>query len=220
MPSKATLVVAADSHGYRQVDRRTHSDQAAQAATAMIRAKIIAKIALAGYSQGAIVTAECWEYDIKPDNGRLHWAKDYVVKAVAWGNPMREAGKAYPDAGAAMAGPKSHGIADQLMVDTPSWWRNYAHKGDLYTDCEGDSGEMKISIYKVIMGTRVFSGPDSLLAQVLEVATSPLFETIAMFRAMLDAGMFFAGGTGPHVNYDIGPAINYLRSTATIPAAA
>ena len=32
------------------------------------------------------------------------------------------------------------------------------------------------------------------------------------FKAMLDAGMFFAGGTGPHVNYNIGPAIDYLRA--------
>jgi hypothetical protein len=170
-------------------------------------------IALGGYSQGAIVTAEVWEYDIKPSNGRLHHRINDVKKAVAWGNPMRQQGKSHPDPGAGMAGPKSEGIADRLMVDTPDWWRNYAHAGDLYTDVEGDSGEMKRSIYKVVMGTRVFSGPDSLLSQVLEITTSPLFETIAMFKAMMDAGMFFAKGTGPHVNYNVGPAIDYLRAS-------
>jgi hypothetical protein len=169
-------------------------------------------LALAGYSQGAIVTSELWEYDIKPDNGVLNWAKDHVVKAVAWGNPMREAGKSYPDPGGEMAGADSHGIADRLMVDTPVWWRNYAHAGDLYTDCQGASGEMKTAIYKVVMGTRVFSGPDSLLAQVLEITASPLVETIAMFKALMDAGLFFAKQTGPHVNYNVQPAIDFLRS--------
>lgn len=169
-------------------------------------------IALAGYSQGAIVTAEVWEYDIKPDNGRLHHRLGDVKKAVAWGNPMREAGKSYPDPGAAMAGPTSHGIADRLMTNTPALWRNYAHKGDLYTDCEGASGEDKTAIYKVVMGTRIFSGPDSLLSQVLEVTGSPLFETIGIFKAIMDAGLFFAKGTGPHVNYNVGPAVEYLRT--------
>jgi hypothetical protein len=171
---------------------------------------------LIGYSQGAIATSQCWEYDIKPEGGRLHWAKDHILKAVTFGNPMREQGKAFADPGAPMAGPNSHGIADQLMVDTPSWWRNYAHKGDLYTDCEGESGEDKTAIYKVVIGARIFSGPDSLLAQVLEVLgvthdSGQLSEAIAIFQAVMDGGMFFAKGTGPHVNYNIGPAIDFLR---------
>lgn len=169
-------------------------------------------LALAGFSQGAIVVSELWEYDIKPAGGRLNWVKPHVVKAVTWGNPMREKGKSFSDPGGVMVGAESHGIADRLMVDTPDWWRDYAHAGDLYTDCEGDSGEFKTAIYKVVMGTRVFSGPDSLLAQVLEVTASPVFETIAMFKAIMDAGLFFIRGTTPHLNYSIQPAIDYLRS--------
>jgi hypothetical protein len=167
---------------------------------------------LIGYSQGAIVVAEFWEYDVKPSNGSHHHRINDIRRAVTFGNPMREQGKAYPDPGAALASATSHGIADRLMVDTPDWWRNYAHHGDLYTECEGDSGEDKTAIYKIVMGTRVFSGPDSLLAQFLEIAQRPLPEAIAVFKAVIDAGMFFIKGTGPHVNYDTRPAIDYLLS--------
>ncbi|AYQ99976.1 lysin B [Mycobacterium phage Nebkiss] len=170
-------------------------------------------LALCGYSQGGIIVSEIWEYDIKPTTGRLHWALPHVVKAVTFGNPMREHGKAWPDPGGAVA-TDSHGIADRLMVDTPDWWRNYAHKGDLYTDCAGESGEMKTAIYKVVMGARVFSGPDSLLAQVLEIVQAPVVEVIALFGAVMDAGMFFVRRTGPHVNYGIRPAIDFLRGVA------
>ncbi|AGT12524.1 lysin B [Mycobacterium phage Trouble] len=169
-------------------------------------------LSMIGYSQGAIVTSELWEYHIKPVTGRLHWVKDHVRGAVTFGNPMRETGKVWPDPGGQMPSAKSHGIADQLMVDTPDWWRNYAHKGDLYTDCEGDSGEMKTAIYKVVMMSRVFSGPDSILRQLLEIGVNPTFELIALIRAVLDAGLFFIRGTTPHTNYNIDPATDFLRS--------
>lgn len=169
-------------------------------------------LVLAGYSQGAIITSELWEYDIKPQNGIANWAKDHVLKAVAWGNPMREEGKAYPDPGAPIAKPGSHGITGNLMVDTPDWWRNYAHHGDLYTETQGESGEDETAIWQFIRGTKVFSGPDSLLAQFLELSQSPIAGATAAFMALIHAGMFFGSQTGPHVNYNVGPAIDYLRS--------
>jgi hypothetical protein len=170
-----------------------------------------------GYSQGAIVTSECWEYDIKPENGRLHWFKPYLTKAVTFGNPMREKGKVWGDAGGSAPAADSHGIADQLMVDTPNWWRNYAHKGDLYSDCAGQSGEDKTAIYKIVMGTRVLSGPDNLLRQLLEasgtVTDAPqIIELTGLLKAILDAGMFFVKGTGPHINYSTAEATAYLMS--------
>lgn len=175
------------------------------------------EIALAGFSQGAIVTSECYLLDIVPPNGRLHWVKDRLTRAVTWGNPMRQQGSAWPDPGAAMVGEKSHGIADILMTDTPvKIWRDYAHKGDLYTDVYGESGENKRAIYKIVMGTRIFTGPDSILAQLLEVMgiredAGQIAEVIGMFQAIMDAGLFFARGTGPHLSYHIGPAIDYLN---------
>lgn len=168
--------------------------------------------ALAAYSQGAIVVSQVYKYDLLPVGGRLHHRLGDLHKTVTWGNPMREVGRAWPDPNGQLPTVTSHGIADDLLTDTPDWWRDYAHRGDLYTDVEGQAGENKTAIYKVVMGERVFSGPDSLLAQVLEVVTAPLFETIAIFRAVMDAGLFFASGTGPHLNYAIGPAIDYLRA--------
>jgi hypothetical protein len=33
-----------------------------------------------------------------------------------------------------------------------------------------------------------------------------------MIQAITSAGLFFASGTGPHINYDPRPAIDYLRA--------
>lgn len=169
-------------------------------------------MALMGYSQGAIVVSQCWQEDIRPDGGRLHWAAKHLSKAVTFGNPMREQGHVWSDPGGAPALMTSHGIADELLTDTPPWWRDYAHAGDLYTDCQGQSAENKTAIYKVVMGTRIMQGPDSLIAQVLELTQSPATEAIAMLKAILDAGLFFGRQTGPHINYSPSAAIDYLRA--------
>jgi hypothetical protein len=173
--------------------------------------------ALAGYSQGAVVVSEVWEQDIKPLNGSLHWAFPYLRKAVTWGNPSRELGKAYPDfaPGQAVAPANTSGVAypTDRMHDTPAFWRDYAHKGDLYAACEqGDSGEDKTAIWRIVRGEKFFVGPDTLLEQFLEITTSPLSGAIGAFKAMMDAGMFFGGGLTQHTSYNVGPAIDYLRA--------
>jgi hypothetical protein len=173
--------------------------------------------ALAGYSQGAVITSEVWEFDIKPANGALHWVKDHVLKAVAWGNPSRELGSVWPDfaAGQSVAPSNTSGVAypADRMKDTPEWWRNYAHKGDLYAAAEqGESGEDKTAIWRIIRGEKFFVGPDTLLEQFLEITQSPLPGAIGAFKAMLDAGMFFSKGLTPHTSYNVQPAIDYLRS--------
>ena len=171
---------------------------------------------LGGYSQGAVVIAEMFEYDIKPPTGTLHWVLPHIRKAVAWGNPMREKGKAWPDPGAPMAPIDSKGVTGNLMVDTPDWWRNYAHDGDMYTTVADDeSAENKTAIWQIIRGSKVFAGPDSIFAQILEVLgikkdSSQIIEAYAIFKAIWDAGMFFAKKTGPHLSYVIDPAVLYL----------
>ncbi|MGB0971743.1 MAG: peptidoglycan-binding domain-containing protein [Mycobacterium sp.] len=168
-------------------------------------------INFAGYSQGATIVSELWEYDIKPQSGRLHNRVNDVKRVACFGNPMREQGNAYQDPGGPVVNRESCGIADRLMVDTPKWWRNYAHRGDIYTDVTGQAGEWMTSIYKVVMGTRIFTGPDSLVSQLLiELPERPVVEVVAMFHAIIEAGMFFANGTGPHTNYSIEPAKDYL----------
>lgn len=174
--------------------------------------------ALAGYSQGAIIVSETWEFDIKPEGGRLHWAEPFIKKAVCWGNPMREKGKAFADAGGATAPATHQGVTTKLMTDTPDWWRNYAHAGDLYTDVPDDeSGENRTAIWQMIRDGNMVTGPDSLLRQILELGgvvqdANQVAEMTGMFKAMLDAGTFFAAQTGPHINYSTTAAIDYLRA--------
>ncbi|OFB44780.1 hypothetical protein BA059_02350 [Mycolicibacterium sp. (ex Dasyatis americana)] len=171
-------------------------------------------LALAGYSQGAVVISELWENHIKPEGGTLHWAKDHLFKAVTWGNPNREVGQVWPDyGGSPMASYSSQGVSSSGMRDTPDWWRNYAHEGDLYACAEpGDSQQDKNAVWQIVRDLNVFTGPDSLLAQVIELAEMPIPRIIAAFKALIDAGMFFIKQTGPHVDYGIQPAIDYLRN--------
>ena len=53
-----------------------------------------------------------------------------------------------------------------------------------------------------------FSGPDSLVSQLVELGQRPLSEGIDMAMAIIDAGVFF---TGTAHGYNIGPAIAFLR---------
>ena len=174
--------------------------------------------ALAGYSQGALIISEAWEYDIKPPTGRAHWALPHVRKAVTWGNPMREKGKVWPDAGANPSPPDHQGVTGTLMVDTPDWWRNYAHVSDLYCDVPDDeSGENRTAIWQMIRDGNMVSGPDSLLRQILELGgfvkdADQISEVTGMFKAMVDALTFFGKQTGPHMNYSTAEAIDYLKA--------
>lgn len=173
--------------------------------------------ALAGYSQGAIIVSETWEQDIKPVAGQLNWAKLSIKKAVAWGNPCREKGKVWRDAGAPPSPPDHQGVTDSLMVDTPDWFRNYAHVGDLYADSPDDqSGENRRAAWQLIRDGSITKGPDSLLRQLLELTgavkdADQISEVTGVFKAMLDAMVFFGKQTGPHVNYSTAEAIAYLR---------
>jgi hypothetical protein len=172
---------------------------------------------LVGYSQGAVITSELWEFDIKPENGRLHWMKDHVFKAVTFGNPSRELGRVWPDfaPGQEVAPANTSGVAypPDRLKDTPPWWRDYAHKGDLYAAAEqGASGQDKTAIWRVIRGEKFFVGPDTLLEQVGEVVTNPGVGIVGMFKAMMDAMTFFGKKLTPHTSYNPWVARDYLRN--------
>ncbi len=170
-------------------------------------------INLIGYSQGAVITSLVWKYDILAPGGVLHHRLRDVKKAVTFGSPMRELGRVWPDGVGSPARPDSAGIMEDRLTDTPDWWRDYAHKSDLYTDCEmDDEGEYKRAICKIVMGHNVLGGDDSILAQVFELATKPVREAVAAVKAIIDAGTFFGTQTRNHVNYSPRPAIDYLRA--------
>lgn len=179
------------------------------------------KIALAGYSQGAIVTSLTWLLDIRDPRGELHDRVNDVVASVTWGNPCRQLGKANGNLLAGIPIPEGRGIGDTLMSDTPDWWLDFAHGGnspfgrDIYTDTpDDDAGENMTAIFKAVQDVSGFVGPNSLLEQFTEWFTNPAVEIPAIFRAVYFGGAFVTTqpfATYPHCNYDIGPAVRFLR---------
>ena len=65
------------------------------------------------------------------------------------------------------------------------------------------------AIYKIVM-SQWWGGPDSILAQIVEIVQRPVTELIAMVQAITNGILFAASGTRPHVTYPTGPAVDYL----------
>ena len=180
------------------------------------------KIALAGYSQGAIVPSLTYLRDIRDPRGELHDRLGDVVASVTWGNPCRQRGKANGNLRAGIPVPEGRGIGDELMTDTPDWWLDFAHGAnspagrDIYTDTpDDDSGEHMTAMFRVVQNVSGFIGPNSLLEQFGEMFANPGVEIPAAFRAIYFGGAFVATqpfATYPHCCYDIAPAISFLRS--------
>lgn len=180
------------------------------------------RIALAGYSQGAMVVSRVWMRDIADPAGELHDRMGDVVAAVTWGNPWREKGCANGNVAEGVPVPEGRGISDELVVDTPSWWLDFAHGAnsrfgrDIYTDTpDDDAGEHMTAIFRFVQDVSGFIGPGGLLEQVGEMLADPSRELAAAFRAVYYGGLFVATRpfpTLPHCNYDLRPAISFLRS--------
>lgn len=173
------------------------------------------KFALAGYSQGAVVVAYVLKHYIMDPAGELHNRLSDITKVVFWGNPMRQKGIAHFDEWIyPIAPPDSHGIMEDRLegLDTaPFEIRDYAHALDMYAcNKDNDTDEYKRAICKIVMGDKVLSGNDSIIAQIAELGQRPLVEGVAMFTAMINALTFFTGNAH---GYNIYPAINFLRST-------
>jgi hypothetical protein len=178
------------------------------------------KGALAGYSQGAIVTSLVWKYDIANPAGELHDLLPNIIGAVTWGNPVRELGKANGNKAASWPIPEGMGIVDDRIVGTPEWWLDFAHGAnsqwgrDLYTDNPNDAGGLDMTaVWHIVQNLDI----GELIGRLGELLTHPVEAIPAALEALLYAGMFFLCGTGPHVDYDIDPAISHLRSIATTP---
>ena len=166
---------------------------------------------LVGYSQGAAVMSLLRKYSFAP-GGVLADLRHKVKRAVMLGNPMRQGGIATSDGGQ-LARTSSAGIMVDRLTDTPEWWVEYAHAGDLYADCElDDEGEWKRAICKIVMGNQWWAGQDNIFEQVCEVFGKPLEEGWAVAMALFGTIRFFGSGTRPHVTYNVQPAIDYLSA--------
>ena len=168
-------------------------------------------IYLVGYSQGAVVMSMLWKYSLAP-GGVVADLRHKVKRAVMLGNPMRQSGIASSDGGA-LARTSSAGIMVDRLTDTPEWWVEYAHAGDLYADCElDDEGEFKRAICKIVMGNQWWAGSDNIIEQICELFGKPIEEGWAAIKALIDTIGFFGTQTRAHINYNLAPAINYLTA--------
>ena len=182
------------------------------------------KCAFAGYSQGAIVVALFFKHHVKPAGAEFHYLleQNRILGAVTWGNPCRERGVANGNDYAGWPTDDSGGIGDDLLVDTPDWWLDFAHTAgspwgrDIYTATPfNQTGADMRSIWPIVRNVDFAL----LFARLAAVFTNPTAELYAAVQAILWAGMFFIGNppTLPHINYSIDPAIGYLRSVASKP---
>lgn len=186
------------------------------------------KCAFDGYSQGAILVALFFKRHVQPEDAEFHYllTENRVLGAVTHGNPCRERGVAHGNTYAGWPTDDSGGIGDDLMVDTPAWWLDFAHTAnspwgrDIYTATAFDlTGADMRSIWPIVKNVDFAL----LFARLGAVLTNPTAELYAAAQAVLYAGMFFLFAnppTLPHINYDIQPAIDYLRSVATTTRAA
>lgn len=179
------------------------------------------KCALAGYSQGAIVTAMFFKRHVQPVGAEFHYLieQDRIIGAVTWGNPCRERGVARGNDYAGWPTDDSGGIGDELMHDTPVWWLDFAHTAnspwgrDIYTATPFNAtGTDMRAIWPIVKNVDFAK----LFARLGAVLTNPTVELYAAAQAVLYAGMFFLSNppTLAHINYDPQPAIDYLRSAA------
>ncbi|AOT22887.1 lysin B [Mycobacterium phage Zakai] len=175
------------------------------------------KLGFAGYSQGAVVVSLVLKYDFMAQGGEFHdqYEAGQVLAVVTWGNPMRERGVQHGDGWKETAPADTEGILEDRLEGTPAFWREYAHKGDMYAACEltgVQRGDNKRAVCKIVMWHDVLKGENSILAQIAELLQKPVLYVIPLFQSIVDAGLFFAAGlNSPHA-YAIGPAIDYLRS--------
>lgn len=177
------------------------------------------KISAYGYSQGGIVVSEVYQEMSRPSDP-LHYRFNDWYRAATIGNPCRELGvcngnkwcgypEDYPDLGS-----NSRGIMEEKrrMKNTPDWWMDFGHRKDMYVDTPNtEAGENQTAICMMIMGNFI-GGPDDILHQMFELATSPIDGAVGIFQAVFNAGLFFGGGIKPHITYNVEPQKVYFRS--------
>jgi hypothetical protein len=165
--------------------------------------------ALCGFSQGAIVCGQVYKHDLLDPAGDLHDRLPDLKRALMFGNPMRQKGVVAEWIGNK---PTGRGISNDRIENTPAWWKEATNKGDIYGDTpDDDTGEFQEAIFHIVMNNW-FSGGNSIFAQVFEITSRPLPEVISAVKAIVNGIMFIGKGTGPHINHELGPAIEHMRA--------
>lgn len=179
--------------------------------------------AFCGYSQGGVVVSSVLKHDIMDPAGEFHylWEQKRITKGVTLGNPDRELGKANGNKAAGWPVPEGRGITFDRLENTPDWWYDYAHGAnspwgrDIYTDVPvGDTGDNMSSVWPIVASVD-FS---VLFKRIFEMFADPTPQFMSAVWAVVYAGAFFTANppTLPHVNYQIEPAVQYLRRVASM----
>ena len=173
--------------------------------------------AIGGYSFGAVVSCRVWrDYILNPE-GDLHDRLGDIIGHLSWGNPMRCPTFANGNALAnlpipgARDGYATGGIAgpqDLTPWQTMPWHIDFAHEGDLYTDCptgldpwsnEAPPGELETSMYKLVAESTI-TGQDSLLLEIGKMLTNPIGEIVPLIEALIN-GIQFLSNMNTHNDY-------------------
>ncbi|ATN94002.1 endolysin [Mycobacterium phage Kumao] len=155
---------------------------------------------LIGYSQGAMVVSRVLR---RMMSGDLRQYFDRCIAGVTFGNPLRERGHF-----TGASDPGGQGLDPECLVDTPSWWHDYAIPGDIYTCGPGNYDlaalEHMRAIYLAVQG-HFLTGRDNLGEQVLEVLMNPFAEVPAVVKAIVSGLGFVTANppTAPHIEYHI-----------------
>ena len=182
------------------------------------------RLALAGYSQGALITGVVWRDRILNPAGDLHNRLPDVVGIIHWGDPMRcpgiargndFAGQPHP---AQLDGQITGGIAgpDNLTAEqTPDFLLSFANDGDLYASCPvGEVGKVEKLIFDIVQQATI----TDLLAvaeEVIKAISIPMGYLLPLIQAVTNGALFFgAGMNAPHYHYEIDGAVNFLRQVA------
>ena len=190
------------------------------------------RIALAGYSQGALIVDAIWLRSWDPAGDLHHRLKD-VMAICTWGDPMRCPGIARGNefSGQPMPteldGQITGGIAGPGCLteeQTPEFFLSWALDGDLYAACptggdphnghEAEVGHVETMIYDLVQEI-TFPDVMAIAEEILKVIFCPFVYLVPLIQAVINAGLFFFQGMGaPHYHYDPAGAVRFLQQTA------
>lgn len=170
-------------------------------------------ITIIAWSQGAIAADLWWTEDVLPENGSMHYLKDYVYRIYNYGDPLRAEGislgndlaglpapgKMYGKPTAGIGGPQNLTPA-QTLIKAPDGVNvvlSFNNPGDLYGAAPSYStsaGKVEYSFFKMIMKPGFVDIVGGILGDFLH--------PIGDIEAGFNAAKFFAAGPGsPHFQY-------------------
>lgn len=161
------------------------------------------------WSEGAMICAAVLE---QLRSGDLQHRLPDFLGAVAFGNPLREAGDwapsvgpgAVPDpGGAGIGGPKYN------MKNTPRTWANFANPGDIYACCDtGPVGDDMRLVFNFAL-THWDGAIASLWDEARELTQEPGTAATSIITAVTQAIAFYSGQQRPHQVYDLHAPMNF-----------